>query len=67
VGQGHWDGNYKFPLTPRQAERLQADPLLYREVWDGLVRICQSRRFFDDPTTLPGDAQAVLNARCGRG
>ncbi|GAA1295413.1 hypothetical protein [Saccharothrix xinjiangensis] len=67
VGQGHWDGNYKFPLTPRQAENLQADLLLYREVWDGLVRICQSRRFFDDPTTLPGDAQAVIDARCGRG
>ncbi|CCH32270.1 hypothetical protein ABZ816_34075 [Actinosynnema sp. NPDC047251] len=67
VGQGHWDGNYKFPLTPRQAASLEADPLLYREVWNGLVRICQSRRFFDDPTTLPADAQAVIDARCGRG
>ena len=65
IGQGHWDGNYKFPLTPRQAESLQADPLLYRQVWDGLVRICQSRRFFDDPATLPGDAQDVIDARCG--
>ncbi|MGB3437375.1 MAG: hypothetical protein WBA97_01375 [Actinophytocola sp.] len=66
VGQGHWDGSYKFPLTPRQAESLQADSLLYREVWERLVRICQSRRFFDDPATLPDDAQAVINARCGR-
>lgn len=66
VAQGHWDGNYKFPLTPRQAESLRAEPLLYREVWDGLVRICQSRRFFDDPQTLPGDAQSLINARCGR-
>ncbi|MEU4804979.1 hypothetical protein [Actinosynnema sp. NPDC023587] len=67
VGQGHWDGNYKFPLTPRQARSVRADPLLYREVWDGLVRICQSRRFFDNPATLPDDAQAVIDARCGRG
>ncbi|GAA3463511.1 hypothetical protein ACFFSW_00235 [Saccharothrix longispora] len=67
VGQGHWDGNYKFPLTPRQAEDLRADPLLYREVWDALVRICQSGRFLDDPKTLPDDAQAVIDARCGRG
>lgn len=67
VGQGHWDGNYKFSLTERQAEALQADPLLCREVWDGLVRICQSGRFLGDPTTLPGDAQALIDARCGRG
>ena len=66
VGQGHWDGNYKFPLTPRQVERLQEDLRLYREVWDGLVRICQGRRFFDDPATLPGDAQALIDARCGQ-
>jgi hypothetical protein len=65
VGQGHWDGNYKFPLTPRQAESLQEDLLLYRQVWEGLVRICQSRRFLDDPATLPGDAQALIDARCG--
>ncbi|MEV0646348.1 hypothetical protein AB0I28_13890 [Phytomonospora sp. NPDC050363] len=67
VMQGHWDGNYKFPLTPRQAESLRTDPLLYREVWDRLVRICQSRRFFDDPATLPADAHSHINARCGRG
>ncbi len=57
---------YKFPLTPRQVETLQADLLTYREVWEGLLRICQSRRFFDDPSTLPADAQALINARCGR-
>lgn len=66
VGQGHWDGDYKFPLTARQAENLAADPIRYRAVWDGLVRICQSRRFLDDPATLPADAQAFIDARCGR-
>ncbi|TWJ15449.1 hypothetical protein LX16_1159 [Stackebrandtia albiflava] len=66
VGQGHWDGNYRFPLTPRQAEQLQADLLLYRQLWDGLVRVCQSARFLEDPSTLPGDAQSVIDARCGR-
>ncbi|MFC4140441.1 MULTISPECIES: hypothetical protein [unclassified Microbacterium] len=66
VGQGHWDGEYLFPLTPWQAERLQSDPLLYREVWEGLVRICQGRAFFDDPSTLPGSAQSLIDARCGR-
>ncbi|REJ07683.1 hypothetical protein DY023_03370 [Microbacterium bovistercoris] len=66
VGQGHWDGSYRFPLTPRQSGRLQADPLLYREVWEGLVRICQGRAFFDDPSTLPGSAQSLIDARCGR-
>ena len=66
VPRGHWDGVYKFPLTARQAERLQEDLLLYREVWDGLVRICQGRRFLDDPATLPGDAQSLIDARCGR-
>lgn len=66
VGQGHWDGTYKFRLTPRQAELLRADPGLYRRVWDDLVRICQSRRFLDDPATLPADAQAVIDTRCGR-
>lgn len=64
VGQGHWDGSYKFPLTPQQAADLQADPLLYREVWDGLVRICQSARFLDDPATLPASAQSLIDARC---
>lgn len=66
VPQGHWDGNYKFPLTPRQAEKLRTDLLTYREVWGKLVRICQSQPFFDDPATLPARAQSVINARCGR-
>lgn len=67
VPQGHWDGSYRFPLTALQAERMQADPLLYREVWEGLVRVCQSARHFDDPATLPDTAQSLINARCGPG
>ena len=67
VPQRNWDGRYKFPLTPRQVENLQADLLTYREVREGLLRICRSRRFFDDPSTLPADAQSLINARCGRG
>lgn len=65
VSQGHGEGSYRFPLTPAQAHRLQADERLYRQVWDGLVRLCQTRRFLDDPSTLPADAQSFLGTVCG--
>lgn len=67
VPQGHWDGSYRFPLTALQAERMQADALLYREVWEGLVRVCRRARLVDDPTMLPAAAQSLIDARCGQG
>ena len=62
---GHWEGRYRFPLTPDQVEIL-TDRWVWQQVWDALVEICQSRRFFDDPSTLPGDAQLTIDRICRR-
>lgn len=67
VPQGHWDGNYKFRLTDRQAQSLQDDLVTYRKLWDALVGIAHSRRFFNDPGTIRRDAQARIDDLLGRG
>lgn len=65
VPQGHWEGRYRFPLTEDQVELLSSRPV-WQELWDALYALCQSRRFLDDPTTLPGDAQRLIDRICGR-
>ncbi|MFB9311497.1 hypothetical protein [Nocardioides plantarum] len=65
VPQGHWDARYRFPLTPTQVEALRASRETWQWLWDALIRICQSRRFLDDPATLPGDAQRTIDRFCG--
>ena len=65
VPQGHWDARYRFPLTQAQVEAMQASRDTWQQLWDALVRICQSRRFLDDPSTLPEDAQRTIDRICG--
>lgn len=66
VPQGHWEGKYRFPLTPGQVEALSSRPV-WQQLWDALFEICQSRDTFDDPATLPGRAQQAIDRICGPG
>lgn len=65
VGQGHFEGTYKFPLTPVQVGALASRPV-WQELWDALSEICRSRSSLDDPATLPGNAQRAIDRICGR-